>query len=95
IDQRRYVYTGKLFDDDVSAYTRESDYPTATCIPIEYQEVVEGLDPLKRVGYHVRVPKWIYDENRDADNGEIRYLYLHYDELVGVTDNPPLLGLFI
>jgi len=94
IDTRRYVFTGKLFDDDISAYTRESDYPTATCVPIEYQEVVEGLDPLKRVGYHVRVPKWVYDKNRDADNGEVRYLYLHYDESVGVTDKPPLLGSF-
>lgn len=94
IDQRRYVYTGKLFDDDVSAYTRESDYPTATCVPIEYQEVVEELDPLKRVGYHVRVPKWVYDKNRDTDNGEIRYLYLHYDESVGVTDESPLMGIF-
>jgi len=94
IDQRRYVYTGKLFDDDVSTYTRESDYPTATCVPIEYQDVVEELEPLKRVGYHVRVPKWVYDKNRDTDNGEIRYLHLHYDESVGVTDKPPLMRIF-
>lgn len=91
IDQRRYVYTGKLFDDDISAYTRESDYPTATCIPVEYQEKVENLNPLDRVGYHVRVPKWMYDNNRNEDNGEIRYLYLHYDDSIGVTDKPPSL----
>ena len=91
IDQRRYVYTGKLFDDDVSAYTRESDYPTATCIPVEYQKKVENLNPLDRVGYHVRVPKWMYDNNRDVDNGEIRYLYLHYDDSIGVTDKQPFL----
>lgn len=94
IDQRRYVYTGKLFDDDISAYTREYDYPTATCIPVEYQEKVENLNPLERVGYHVRVPKWMYDKNRDLDNGEIRYLYLHYDDLIGVTDKAPFLGCF-
>lgn len=91
IEQRRFLYTGKLFDDDISAYTRESDYPTATCIPIEYQKEVEKLNPLNRVGYHVKIPKWIYDTNRDVDNGEIRYLYLHYDPLIGITDKPPFL----
>lgn len=93
IDQRRYVYTGKLFDDDVSAYTRESDYPTATCIPVEYQKRVENLNLLDRVGYHVRVPKWIYDKNRDVNDGEIQYLYLHYDDSIGVTDKAPFLEI--
>ena len=90
IDQRRFLYTGKLFDDDISAYTRESDIPTATCIPIEYRSKVEKLDALTRIGYHLRVPKWMYDKNRDAVDGEIHYINLHYDTLTGITNEPPV-----
>ncbi len=85
ISQRRYLYTGKLFDDDIEAYTRESDYPTETCIPIEYQSEVESLNPLNRIGYHLRVPKWMYDKNKYETDGEIRYIGLHYDSLKGIT----------
>ncbi len=91
ISQRRYLYTGKLFDDDIAAYTRESDYPTETCIPIEFQNEVEELDPLDRIGYHLRIPKWMYEKNKYETNGEIRYISLHYDSLRGITSNVPFL----
>lgn len=91
ISQRRYLYTGKLFDDDIAAYTRESDYPTETCIPIEFQNEVEELDPLDRIGYHLRIPKWMYEKNKYEANGEIRYISLHYDSLKGITNNAPFL----
>lgn len=89
MDQRRFLYTGRLFDDDVSAYTRESDIPTATCIPIEYKNEVEKLSALERVGYHLRVPRWMYDKHRDKIDGEIHYINLHYDSLTGITNEPP------
>lgn len=91
ISQRRYLYTDKLFDDDIAAYTRESDYPTETCIPIEFQNEVEELDPLDRIGYHLRIPKWMYEKNKYEANGEIRYISLHYDSLKGITNNAPFL----
>lgn len=91
ISQRRYLYTGRLFDDDVAAYTRESDYPTETCIPIEFQSEVEELDPLNRIGYHLRIPKWMYEKNKYENDGEIRYISLHYDSLRGITSNAPFL----
>lgn len=90
IEQRQYLYTGKLFDDDISAYTRESDIPTATCIPVEYRNEVGKLDALKRVGYHLRVPKWMYDKNRGEVDGEIQYISLHYDPMIGITNEIPL-----
>ena len=89
MDQRRFLYTGKLFDDDISAYTRESDIPTATCIPIQYRDEVEKLDALTRVGYHLKVPTWMYDKNRDEVDGEIHYINLHYDPLIGITNETP------
>jgi hypothetical protein len=91
ISQRRYLYTGKLFDDDIAAYTRESDYPTETCIPIEFQNEVEELEPLDRIGYHLRIPKWMYVKNKYETDGEIRYISLHYDSLKGITRNTPFL----
>jgi CRISPR-associated endonuclease/helicase Cas3 len=91
ISQRRYLYTGKLFDDDIAAYTRESDYPTETCIPIEFQNKVEELYPLDRIGYHLRIPKWMYEKNKYENDGEIRYISLHYDSLRGITSNAPFL----
>ena len=76
-------------DDDIFCLSRELNIPIVTCIPIEYRNEVENLNALERVGYHLKVPKWMYDKNKGKVEGEIRYINLRYDPLKGIKNELP------
>ncbi|WOX55741.1 MULTISPECIES: CRISPR-associated helicase Cas3' [unclassified Methanoculleus] len=88
--QRRLlgVYDNPILDTNYEV-TRKVDYPQIPVIPLQFQETVRDLPPIRRQYYEVKMPLWYVKKHREV-RGDVVFCDMEYDPELGArfTERP-------